>query len=445
MRIHIVQKGDTLWKIAQKYGVDFEQLKSMNSHLSNPDMIMPGMKIKVPTKSGSVKKEMPMAEQPFAQKETPVMPVEQQPVKEQPKETKKEVPKPVKKEVPKPIYMPKPPQPIIPEIDINNYYLLNMQKMNIEQPQPAPQPVQPILEVPELPEIPKEEPIKEEPVKEEPVAPVQPQMYVQPMPCQPCYPITPVLPGSGLPCMPIPCYPIGYAHGWGGHQPFMGGVYPQMMQTQMGQEMATYDPSMMYQQTPTNEGMYSSNTGDQSMWQQPQNQMNVQPMYDDYDNNDYNNDDQNDYDTAQLPMSQIQGAYNMNDMNPGGMPQWGLQPMYPTMMPHYPMQQPMYPMTQQSDCGCGSHQLVGTYGPETTSQPSHLQFPTGGFVTPDMMGGMPMQQQGDGLMYSNQMPQTMYGTTPYFGPMSNGQVQGMDINYPFNQYRPEDDYDEDGE
>jgi morphogenetic protein associated with SpoVID len=58
VKIHIVQKGDTLWKIAQKYGVDFEQLKKINGHLSNPDMIMPGMKIKVPTAGVPVKKEM---------------------------------------------------------------------------------------------------------------------------------------------------------------------------------------------------------------------------------------------------------------------------------------------------------------------------------------------------------------------------------------------------
>src|SRR3954451_9661913 len=59
VKIHIVQKGDTLWKIAKKYGVNFEELKKMNSQLSNPDMIMPGMKIKVPTESGSVKKQAP--------------------------------------------------------------------------------------------------------------------------------------------------------------------------------------------------------------------------------------------------------------------------------------------------------------------------------------------------------------------------------------------------
>ncbi|MDL4841646.1 SafA/ExsA family spore coat assembly protein [Aquibacillus rhizosphaerae] len=60
MKIHVVQKGETLWKIAQKYGVDFEEVKQMNTQLSNPDMIMPGMKIKIPTNSKQVKKEQPL-------------------------------------------------------------------------------------------------------------------------------------------------------------------------------------------------------------------------------------------------------------------------------------------------------------------------------------------------------------------------------------------------
>ncbi|MED3393674.1 spore coat assembly protein ExsA, partial [Bacillus wiedmannii] len=55
MKIHIVQKGDTLWKIAKKYGVDFDTLKKTNTQLSNPDLIMPGMKIKVPSNSVHVK------------------------------------------------------------------------------------------------------------------------------------------------------------------------------------------------------------------------------------------------------------------------------------------------------------------------------------------------------------------------------------------------------
>lgn len=49
MQIHTVQKGDTLWKIAKMYGVDFEELKAANPQLSNPDLIMPGMKINIPS------------------------------------------------------------------------------------------------------------------------------------------------------------------------------------------------------------------------------------------------------------------------------------------------------------------------------------------------------------------------------------------------------------
>lgn len=57
MKIHIVQKGDTLWELAKKYNVDFEDLKQANSHLSSPDMIMPGMKIKIPSSTKPVKKQ----------------------------------------------------------------------------------------------------------------------------------------------------------------------------------------------------------------------------------------------------------------------------------------------------------------------------------------------------------------------------------------------------
>ena len=55
MKIHIVQKGDTLWKLAKKYGVSFDELKKLNSQLSNPDLLMPGMKLKIP--DSSAKKE----------------------------------------------------------------------------------------------------------------------------------------------------------------------------------------------------------------------------------------------------------------------------------------------------------------------------------------------------------------------------------------------------
>lgn len=57
MKIHIVQKGDTLWEIANTYDVSFEELIQLNSHLSSPDMIMPGMKIKIPSSTKHVKQE----------------------------------------------------------------------------------------------------------------------------------------------------------------------------------------------------------------------------------------------------------------------------------------------------------------------------------------------------------------------------------------------------
>ena len=258
MRIHIVQKGDTLWKIAQKYGVNFEQLKSMNTHIANPDAIMPGMKIKIPTTAGYVKKEMPVkempvkkekpiAEHPFAQEKPQALPVEEEmPVPEQPKE--------IMKEVPKPIYMPKPPQTIIPAIDINNYYMLNMAKMQVEQPQPIQQPIT----VPTPPTLPpmKEMPVLEE-EKEEPIAPEmeevqeevapapqpQPQPFVYMQPVYPCIPVTPLMPGTGMPChsfVPV-MQPAGYHSTCQGHYFMPMGTGYQLPMPMMQQP---YDPAL---------------------------------------------------------------------------------------------------------------------------------------------------------------------------------------------------------
>jgi morphogenetic protein associated with SpoVID len=194
VKIHIVQKGDTLWKIAKKYGVNFEELKKMNSQLSNPDMIMPGMKVKVPTSGGMIKKEtpvgqkpaagvnlgakkeMPIAEHPFTKEKPKEMPIIQAPIKEAP----------IIKEAPKAPYTPK--MPIIPEIDINNYYTMNMASMTVkEAPQLPPQPV--------VKEVPKQE--------VPPPAPVCPPPPVQQPICEPeCVPITPIMPGTGF-CPPV--------------------------------------------------------------------------------------------------------------------------------------------------------------------------------------------------------------------------------------------------
>ncbi|WP_194165488.1 SafA/ExsA family spore coat assembly protein [Oceanobacillus sp. CFH 90083] len=88
MKIHIVQLGDTLWNLAEKYNASFEELKKVNSHLANPEKLMPGMKIKIPGSKKSVQKEVSKKEQ--------MTPVSKK--KEETKTAKKEQKKPVQKE-----------------------------------------------------------------------------------------------------------------------------------------------------------------------------------------------------------------------------------------------------------------------------------------------------------------------------------------------------------
>ncbi len=220
MKIHIVQQGDTLWKLAKKYDVDFEQLKAVNNHLSNPDVIMPGMKIKipaagVPVKKQAVKKEEPIkAQQP---KEAPIMkeaPIKKEEVVIAPKEEFK-VPAPP----PAPPVQPIQVQPIQQPITQQQYlHHMNM-NFNVYKPQVPPAPVEkPVApKLPEIKELPKMEkpkpmvppplPKKEMPKPmpkqvDQPVAkPVEKQAPVAPQPMyqmpvqQDCYPVTGIMPG----------------------------------------------------------------------------------------------------------------------------------------------------------------------------------------------------------------------------------------------------------
>ncbi|WP_066233037.1 SafA/ExsA family spore coat assembly protein, partial [Metabacillus fastidiosus] len=231
LKIHIVQKGDTLWNIAKKYGVDFEALKSMNTQLSNPDLIMPGMKIKVPSGNVHVKKEKPMSG--GQKKEMPI--VEHPFVKEKPKVVEEfEEMIPIQKEVEKPStpYVPPVPsiqQPVYPEIDVNNYYMVNMEHLAPQFPQMPPKPKKEAVK--------KEVPVKEEkkvekkveqpaqtlPVQQEEALEEIPQQMPQQTPSMPQMPIytapvmqpppqgpvptSPVMPGYGF------CYPPYPIHG----------------------------------------------------------------------------------------------------------------------------------------------------------------------------------------------------------------------------------------
>lgn len=239
MKIHIVQKGDTLWKIAKKYGVNFEELKQLNSQLSNPDMIMPGMKIKVPTAGVPVKKEAPImpvkeapkAVHPFAEMPPVTLPVVEE-VKEQPK-----VVSPAMYEAPA-MPMPQMYQPQ-PEIDVNNYYMVNMAMMNQTPPQLPPKPanVLPGMMIPEESPEQVEAPVEElpaPPVYQQPyVPPVYQQPYCPPPPC--CGPAVPMMPGAGFNYQaqqPPYGYQMGYpqAGGQGGYPEAVNpGGYPQAM------------------------------------------------------------------------------------------------------------------------------------------------------------------------------------------------------------------------
>ncbi|WP_050632292.1 SafA/ExsA family spore coat assembly protein [Bacillus andreraoultii] len=513
MRIHIVQKGDTLWKIAQKYGVDFNQLKSLNSHLSNPDEIMPGMKIKVPTHSGSVKKEAPMKEMPMKE-----MPVKEKPMTKHPfvqmkpptypvvhHHHKAEKPKEVIKEVPKPIYIPK-PQPIVPEIDINNYYQVNMAKMNIEQQIPVQQPKelpivekeQPIKELPvtpELPELPKmEAPMVECPEQE------QPQMMMPPMmPCHPCVPMTPVLPGSGIPCMSISpiCYPCQYPYMYGypyagqhmlhgyGSLPMMSPLpiatfqpmtnltmTPDMFQYPMQQPLGTNpvmqseDPNLLMTGYPMGGGMQQG-MPTQFMGDGMQPAMSSQLMEDDvvvptvpeqFVTPQIPTDEEN-LTTTNLPPNPYQMPMPMNMMPttmPTTFPMQSNVPMTqsfpsPMMQQPYPMMQGM--PTQSDDCGCGGPSFeLPQANPMMTMGTAYPQYSNPTFMGDGTVSTFPRDEYGSvmhdvGGMYpqSGSLPQAMYPQTAPMGMFPGNMPEQMSYNQGDMEYYQREEFDEDEE
>jgi len=162
VQIHIVQKGETLWRIAKQYGIGLDELKSLNTHLANPDYIVPGMEIILPDHHGgtanksNMTKEQQTAPMPTKQQQTAPMPTKQQqtapmPTKQQQTAPKEQMTKPVK-EVPKvvetaPIPQPMPmPQPVPmpmpqPHIDLTQLQFDFTPHLQFEQQMPAPAPM----------------------------------------------------------------------------------------------------------------------------------------------------------------------------------------------------------------------------------------------------------------------------------------------------------------
>ncbi|TRM12821.1 SafA/ExsA family spore coat assembly protein [Lentibacillus cibarius] len=214
MKIHIVQKGDTLWEIAKQYNADFEQVKEMNPQLSSPDMIMPGMKIKIPSSSKPVKAEK------TKKKEM------QKPEVEKPYKDTSPKPKPVEKE--DDVKPPKPVEPKMPiqqqamqvpiEQEMNHYTTINLPQV-------------PSYTMPE--QAPTEKP-KPMPYQPKPMPPKQPH-YTPTIPQPPVSKVEPYS-GSKPDC------------GCGGKKPAQQPMYQQPMYKPMPQQPMCEQP--MYKPMP---------------------------------------------------------------------------------------------------------------------------------------------------------------------------------------------------
>ena len=174
VEVHIVQKGETLWKIARHFGISFDELKRVNAHLANPDYIVPGMKIFLPAKSAGAGKG---TEKTTSKETKAVKKTEKEPVKVAPPPVEK-VKAPVQKK-PTPTHE-KPIAPVIPE-----------------------RPVAPVIpEQPAVPIVPEAAPMP------------TPTPQIPPMhPIPPMQPMQPQMPFVGVPCgwMPIfdaDCFPF---------------------------------------------------------------------------------------------------------------------------------------------------------------------------------------------------------------------------------------------
>ncbi|MFS0672931.1 SafA/ExsA family spore coat assembly protein [Ornithinibacillus sp. 179-J 7C1 HS] len=253
MKIHIVQKGDTMWELSQKYGVDFEELKAANSHIASPDMIMPGMKIRIPTTAKTVKKEAPVKEVKKEQQvETPYKDISPKPIPvikeddEKPvMQVKPEVPMPEMPQIPQ-MTMPLMQSPTIEQEQHTTYMTFNFPESS-ESKESHDKPVHHEKKT-------KEQPASFQPIYEPMHHPVQ---MIPCFPVHPCHHVHPCWGGHPVPLFPMqlpahvgqqPVMPMVQNTkddcGCGGPSiPQMGETFdPNMFQGQQG--MPQFDPSM---------------------------------------------------------------------------------------------------------------------------------------------------------------------------------------------------------
>ncbi|MHA6259308.1 LysM peptidoglycan-binding domain-containing protein [Sporosarcina sp. CAU 1771] len=183
MKVHIVVRGDTLWKISRQYGIPFEELKRVNAHLANPDYIVPGMKIFLPAMHHGGKEPSKGGVQAKPQAKPPVKTTAPTKGEQKPKPP---VSKPVHSTPPPVVSKPTPPAQPIPV-----------------RPVPQAQPTPPAQPIP-VPPIPHAQPRPAPPVPQAQPMPPTPQQ----MPMQPCvHPIFAV-PCGWMPIYDADCYPF---------------------------------------------------------------------------------------------------------------------------------------------------------------------------------------------------------------------------------------------
>lgn len=202
VRIHIVQKGDTLWKIARQHGISFEDLKRLNAHLANPDYIVPGMEIilpdvnaKIASPKNTVKEHIVKEHVKETVKEKPPMekPAKEKPVKEMP--LPKPVPMPIPTPVPTPILQPAPQPPYVMPIEMHWTAPVQPSVQPPVQPPVQPLPQQPMqIDLYNLMQMPDVNVQME--MQMPPVQPMMPPMQIQmpqPVPQQEPHHITHVV------------------------------------------------------------------------------------------------------------------------------------------------------------------------------------------------------------------------------------------------------------
>jgi morphogenetic protein associated with SpoVID len=200
VRVHIVQKGDTLWKIAKQYAVGFEELKRLNAHLTNPDYIVPGMEIYLPDAmhNKEVKKTTVVKEQQVAPVKEQVKPVKEHPIVKGPEPQQQPIQRqPIWQGD---IYLQQPPQPQplptpVPNLQNTQIHFQPTIEQSMvapaQQPMPMPMPMPMPQMIPQQPifiqqPVPVPTPV---PVPQQPIFIEKPIMQPMPMPQQPMHPI----------------------------------------------------------------------------------------------------------------------------------------------------------------------------------------------------------------------------------------------------------------